>query len=120
VGVQVERRVPRGIEHTSEPGERRRGRVERGRRRRGRERRRGERPGRRRSEREAAADAGVDASSYRTSLRTCWNDPTCPRALAIAHGGAWEGYDVVSSNVLVPAGIPARMQVNQARAVTPP
>ena len=35
------------------------------------------------------ADAEVDAGTYRTSLSVCWTDPTCPRAFAIAHGGAW-------------------------------
>ena len=36
------------------------------------------------------ADAGVTGdASYRTSLHVCWNDPTCPRALAISHGGDW-------------------------------
>jgi Glycerophosphoryl diester phosphodiesterase family len=36
------------------------------------------------------ADAGLpDGASYRSSLRVCWNDPACPRALAISHGGDW-------------------------------
>ncbi len=27
---------------------------------------------------------------YHTSLSACWNDATCPRVMAIAHGGAWD------------------------------
>ena len=35
------------------------------------------------------ADA-ADYDHYRTSLHSCWNDPSCTRALFIAHGGAWK------------------------------
>ncbi len=47
----------------------------------------------------AAADAALDAppppppgaaQGYRMSLRACWTDATCPRAMAIAHGGSWD------------------------------
>ena len=34
------------------------------------------------------ADAG--AGNWRTSLAVCWTDATCKRALAVAHGGAWD------------------------------
>lgn len=36
--------------------------------------------------------AMVDAptGTYRTSLAVCWTDATCPRVLALAHGGAWD------------------------------
>ncbi|MBL0219504.1 MAG: hypothetical protein IPQ07_37250 [Myxococcales bacterium] len=43
------------------------------------------------------ADAAPDVTpppgamgDYRTSLAACWTDATCPRALAIAHGGSWD------------------------------
>jgi hypothetical protein len=43
------------------------------------------------------ADAAPDvmpppgaSGDYRTSLAACWTDATCPRALAIAHGGSWD------------------------------
>ena len=32
----------------------------------------------------------VDAPNYRTSLSGCWTDATCPRVMAVAHGGAWD------------------------------
>jgi hypothetical protein len=34
----------------------------------------------------------IDAptGTYRTSLAVCWTDATCPRVLALAHGGAWD------------------------------
>jgi len=37
------------------------------------------------------SDAGAlpDGATYRNSLRVCWNDPSCTRALAISHGGDW-------------------------------
>jgi len=48
----------------------------------------------------ARVDAGtqeqIDAGpqgTYRTSLSVCWNDPGCPRALAIGHGGLWNTSD---------------------------
>ncbi len=51
------------------------------------------------SPRDASADVdslgggiGVDASfahTYRNSLGVCWTDASCPRVLAVAHGGAW-------------------------------
>ena len=31
-----------------------------------------------------------DGGTYRSSLTVCWNDATCPRALAIGHGGMWD------------------------------
>jgi hypothetical protein len=39
----------------------------------------------------AGMDAGAlpDGATYRNSLRVCWNDATCTRALAISHGGDW-------------------------------
>ena len=39
----------------------------------------------------AKTDAGdlPDGGTYRSSLHVCWNDPACPRALAISHGGDW-------------------------------
>ena len=38
-----------------------------------------------------AGDAGAlpDGATWKTSLRVCWNDPNCTRALAIGHGGDW-------------------------------
>lgn len=38
------------------------------------------------------ADAGAlpDGATWKTSLRVCWNDPSCARALAISHGGDWK------------------------------
>ena len=39
-----------------------------------------------------ADSGGPDAGyprTYRNSLGVCWTDPTCKRALAIAHGGDW-------------------------------
>ncbi len=45
---------------------------------------------------ETAADSppppGADAD-YRTSLSACWTDATCPRVMAIAHGGSWDVQD---------------------------
>ncbi len=35
---------------------------------------------------------GADAD-YRTSLAACWTDATCPRVMAIAHGGSWDVED---------------------------
>ena len=37
-------------------------------------------------------DAGTDAGpAYsRASLSVCWRDPSCPRVMAIAHGGVWD------------------------------
>ncbi len=29
------------------------------------------------------------AGDYRSSLATCWTDATCPRVMAVAHGGSW-------------------------------
>ncbi len=39
----------------------------------------------------AGSDAGAlpDGATWKTSLRVCWNDPSCTRALAIGHGGDW-------------------------------
>src|SRR5258706_3816303 len=34
--------------------------------------------------------ADAPAGTYRTSLAVCWTDATCPRVLALAHGGAWD------------------------------
>src|SRR5512133_2303519 len=41
---------------------------------------------------DAAHDAisAGDGGTYRTSLGMCWTDATCPRVLALAHGGAWD------------------------------
>lgn len=36
------------------------------------------------------AAAPLDGGTYRSSLGVCWTDPGCPRALAVAHGGAWD------------------------------
>jgi glycerophosphoryl diester phosphodiesterase len=36
----------------------------------------------------AGTDAGF-AKTYRNSLGVCWTDPTCKRALSVAHGGEW-------------------------------
>jgi len=33
---------------------------------------------------------GSGGGTYRTSLAVCWTDATCPRVLAVAHGGAWD------------------------------
>ncbi len=45
----------------------------------------------------AATDAALDVmpppgamGDYRTSLAVCWTDATCPRTMAIAHGGSWD------------------------------
>jgi glycerophosphoryl diester phosphodiesterase family protein len=35
-----------------------------------------------------AMDSG--GGTYRTSLAVCWTDATCPRVLALAHGGSWD------------------------------
>lgn len=37
----------------------------------------------------AIIDVTGDAGSYRSSLSVCWNDASCPRVFAVAHGGAW-------------------------------
>lgn len=37
-----------------------------------------------------SADAAVQTGDYHTSLSVCWNDASCPRVMAIAHGGAWD------------------------------
>lgn len=43
-----------------------------------------------------AGDAGRDAggppggATWRSSLSVCWTDATCPRVMAIGHGGAWD------------------------------
>jgi len=37
-----------------------------------------------------AIDAPGTMGTYRDSLSVCWTDATCPRALAVAHGGAWD------------------------------
>jgi glycerophosphoryl diester phosphodiesterase len=42
----------------------------------------------------SSADAGADAANivtgtHRTSLKVCWTDAKCPRALVVAHGGDW-------------------------------
>ena len=45
---------------------------------------------------DAAADTpieGADAASnatYRNSLSICWTDASCPRVMAVAHGGMWQ------------------------------
>ena len=31
-----------------------------------------------------------DGGTYQSSLTVCWNDATCPRAMAIGHGGMWD------------------------------
>ena len=36
----------------------------------------------------------ADGGTYRTSLGVCWTDATCPRALAVAHGGAWDAVNL--------------------------
>jgi len=40
----------------------------------------------------SSADAvdGMPLPGHRTSLSVCWTDATCPRVLALAHGGAWD------------------------------
>lgn len=43
------------------------------------------------AEPDAAADAGPEYS--RASLSVCWTDASCPRVMAIAHGGAWDLVD---------------------------
>jgi len=35
-------------------------------------------------------DAPNDPLAYRTSLSVCWTDASCPRVMALAHGGAWD------------------------------
>lgn len=35
------------------------------------------------------ADAGF-LKTYRNSLSVCWTDASCPRVLAVGHGGAWK------------------------------
>jgi hypothetical protein len=47
-----------------------------------------------RAENDASAtsvDGAVDAhvGDYRSSLSTCWMDASCPRVMAVAHGGSW-------------------------------
>jgi len=39
----------------------------------------------------SSTDAGPlpDGATWKNSLRVCWNDPNCTRALAIGHGGDW-------------------------------
>lgn len=41
-----------------------------------------------------AIDAPGSMGTYRDSLSVCWTDATCPRALAVAHGGAWDAASV--------------------------
>ena len=38
-----------------------------------------------------SATIGTDAATgdYRSSLSTCWSDASCPRVMAVAHGGSW-------------------------------
>jgi Glycerophosphoryl diester phosphodiesterase family len=36
-----------------------------------------------------AGGTGGSSGTYKTSLKVCWSDPTCPRVLAVAHGGLW-------------------------------
>lgn len=36
------------------------------------------------------ASVPVDGGTYRSSLRVCWTDSSCPRVFSIAHGGAWD------------------------------
>jgi glycerophosphoryl diester phosphodiesterase len=38
---------------------------------------------------DAASPDGGYVRTYRNSLSVCWTDPTCKRALAVAHGGDW-------------------------------
>jgi hypothetical protein len=40
----------------------------------------------------SGGDAGAlpDGATWKSSLRVCWNDPNCARALAISHGGDWK------------------------------
>lgn len=55
-----------------------------------------------------SGDAGAlpDGATWKNSLRVCWNDPNCTRALTIGHGGDWApagpGYD---SNAALAAAI---------------
>jgi hypothetical protein len=45
----------------------------------------------------AIADAAPPPDSggtYRTSLGVCWNDASCQRVLAVAHGGSWDALTV--------------------------
>ena len=45
-----------------------------------------------------------DGGTYRTSLSVCWTDATCPRAFALAHGGAWDAATVpYDSNAAIAA-----------------
>jgi len=40
---------------------------------------------------DTATDAPpVVEGDYHTSLSACWTDATCPRVMALAHGGAWD------------------------------
>lgn len=41
-----------------------------------------------------AIDAPGTTGNYHDSLSVCWTDATCPRALAVAHGGAWDAASV--------------------------
>jgi hypothetical protein len=85
---------------------------------------------------DAANDSASGSATYRNSLSVCWTDAACPRALAISHGGDWtvsgNPYDSnaaleaafangadVSANVTA-NDVQARVQVNTARAVSPP
>jgi glycerophosphoryl diester phosphodiesterase len=38
----------------------------------------------------ADARATPDGGTYRNSLSVCWTDASCPRVMAIGHGGAWD------------------------------
>jgi len=59
---------------------------------------------------DAGGDAGGDADNYRSSLGTCWTDASCPRAMAIGHGGLWDIFSVpYDSNAALAAAFEAGM-----------
>ncbi len=54
-------------------------------------------------------DAGSPAS-WRSSLAICWTDPSCPRVMAIGHGGLWDLSDApYNSNAALEAAFAGGM-----------
>jgi glycerophosphoryl diester phosphodiesterase len=52
-----------------------------------------------------------DGGTYRTSLSVCWTDATCPRVMAIGHGGAWNASNApYDSNAAIAAAYATGME----------
>lgn len=62
---------------------------------------------------DGGADAGlpIDGGTYRNSLSVCWTDATCPRVMAVGHGGAWNTSSApYDSNAAIAAAYAAGME----------